>query len=159
MIVPPGFFIRNASARMAVTKSPEMNSPVPSMKKHRSASPSQAMPMSAFSRSTAAVTSARFSSSNGLASWFGKVPSMSMQSDVTVHGSRANNFGATAPAMPLPPSSTTLNGLMLPTSTNDNTLSMYSSAMSRDVRVPMLRTPIGVDAGGGSVPDVIMSRI
>ena len=29
-------------------KSPEMNSPLPSMKKQRSASPSQAMPMSAF---------------------------------------------------------------------------------------------------------------
>ena len=33
-----------------MTKSPAMNSPVPSMKKQRSASPSQAMPMSAFSR-------------------------------------------------------------------------------------------------------------
>ena len=49
MIVAPGCFSRNASASSAVMKSPEMNSPVPSMKKQRSASPSQAMPMSAFS--------------------------------------------------------------------------------------------------------------
>ena len=49
MIVEPGCFSRNASASSAVMKSPEMNSPVPSMKKQRSASPSQAMPMSAFS--------------------------------------------------------------------------------------------------------------
>ena len=33
-------------------KSPGMNSPLPSMKKQRSASPSQAMPMSAFWRMT-----------------------------------------------------------------------------------------------------------
>ena len=49
MIVAPGNFRRNASASSAVMKSPETNSPAPSMKKHRSASPSQAMPMSAFS--------------------------------------------------------------------------------------------------------------
>ena len=91
MIVAPGVFSRNASASSAVMKSPEMNSPLPSMKKQRSASPSQAMPMSAFSRSTAAVMSARFSSSSGLASWFGNVPSTSMQSDVTWHGRRSKS--------------------------------------------------------------------
>ena len=53
-------------------KSPEMNSPVPSMKKQRSASPSQAMPMSAFSAITRSTMSRRFSSISGLASWFGK---------------------------------------------------------------------------------------
>src|SRR5207244_3258284 len=46
MIVEPGCFSRNASASRAVMKSPGMNSPAPSMKKQRSASPSQAMPMS-----------------------------------------------------------------------------------------------------------------
>ena len=101
-----------------------MNSPLPSMKKQRSASPSQAMPMSAFSRSTAAVMSARFSSSSGLASWFGNVPSTSMQSDVTWQGRRSKSCGATRPAMPLPPSRTTLNGLIDPTSMNDSTFSM-----------------------------------
>ena len=50
MTVAPGCFSRNASASRAVTKSPEMNSPLPSMKKQRSASPSHAMPMSAFCR-------------------------------------------------------------------------------------------------------------
>ena len=38
-------------------KSPAMNSPLPSMKKQRSASPSQAMPMSAFCLITSAVMS------------------------------------------------------------------------------------------------------
>ena len=55
MIVEPGCFIRNASASSAVMKSPAMNSPVPSRKKQRSASPSQAMPASAPS----AITSLR----------------------------------------------------------------------------------------------------
>src|SRR5438067_9460142 len=41
-----------SSARSAVTKSPETNSPAPVMKKHRSASPSQAMPTSAFCATT-----------------------------------------------------------------------------------------------------------
>src|SRR5882672_2647329 len=52
MIVAPGYFSRNAWARSAVMKSPETNSPVPSMKKQRSASPSQAMPTSARSATT-----------------------------------------------------------------------------------------------------------
>src|SRR4026208_1732927 len=59
MIVSPGDFIRKLSASSAVTKSPEMNSPLPSMKKHRSASPSQAIPMSAFCRLTSSVISRR----------------------------------------------------------------------------------------------------
>jgi hypothetical protein len=42
----------SASASSAVTKSPGTNSPFSSMKKQRSASPSQAMPRSAFSAST-----------------------------------------------------------------------------------------------------------
>ena len=72
MTVAPGCFSRNASASSAVMKSPEMNSPVPSMKKQRSASPSHAMPMSAFSAITRSTMSRRFSSMSGLASWFGK---------------------------------------------------------------------------------------
>src|SRR5690242_3202545 len=48
-MVLPGSLLSAASASSAVMKSPEMNSPVPSMKKQRSASPSQAIPMSAFS--------------------------------------------------------------------------------------------------------------
>ena len=72
MTVAPGYFSRNASASSAVMKSPETNSPAPSMKKQRSASPSQAMPMSAFSATTRSTMSRRFSSMSGLASWFGK---------------------------------------------------------------------------------------
>ena len=86
MIVAPGCFSRNASASSAVTKSPEMNSPLPSMKKQRSASPSQAMPMSAFCRIDFLVMSRRFSSISGLASWFGNVPSISKQSLVVRAG-------------------------------------------------------------------------
>src|ERR1700726_1362821 len=47
MIVACGCFSRNASASRAVMKSPETNSPVPSMKKQRSASPSHGIPISA----------------------------------------------------------------------------------------------------------------
>ena len=49
-------------------KSPLMNSPLPSMKKQRSASPSHAMPMSACSAMTRSTMSRRFSSMSGLAS-------------------------------------------------------------------------------------------
>ena len=48
MIFAPGCFSRMSSARSAVTKSPGTNSPVSSMKKQRSASPSKAAPRSAF---------------------------------------------------------------------------------------------------------------
>ena len=48
------------------------------MKNTRSASPSQAMPMSAFSAFTRSTMSWRFSSMSGFASWFGNVPSTSM---------------------------------------------------------------------------------
>jgi hypothetical protein len=46
MTFSPGDLLSAASARSAVMKSPAMNSPLPSMKKQRSASPSHAMPMS-----------------------------------------------------------------------------------------------------------------
>jgi hypothetical protein len=52
MIVPPGSFSSIERARSAVTKSPGTNSPLSSTKKHRSASPSKAMPRSARSAST-----------------------------------------------------------------------------------------------------------
>ena len=93
------------------------------MKKTRSASPSQAMPMSAFSALTRSTMSRRFSSMSGLASWFGKVPSTSMHRPVVRQGSLPKSRGATMPAMPLPASSTTLNGLMIDGSMNDSTFS------------------------------------
>ena len=102
-------------------KSPAMNSPLPSMKKQRSASPSQAIPMSALSRITRSTMSRRFSSMSGLASWFGNVPSTSKHSVVSLHGSSAKSLGATIPAIPLPASRTTLNGLMIEGSMNDST--------------------------------------
>ena len=56
-------------------KSPSTNSPSPSMKKQRSASPSHAMPRSAPSLRTFSITKRRFSGSSGLGSWSGNSPS------------------------------------------------------------------------------------
>ena len=56
---------------------------------------------------------------SGLASWLGNVPSTSKHSRVVRQGRRSKSFGATSPAMPLPASSTTLNGLMIDGSMND----------------------------------------
>ena len=58
------------------------------MKKQRSASPSHAMPMSAFSATTRSTMCARFSSMSGLDSWLGNVPSTSMHIGITWQGSR-----------------------------------------------------------------------
>ena len=105
-------------------KSPAMNSPLPSMKKH---AVGVAVPGNAdvgLLLITSAVMSRRFSSISGLASWFGKVPSTSKHSRVVLQGSRSNSRGATMPATPLPASSTTLNGLSDCSSTNDSTCSM-----------------------------------
>jgi hypothetical protein len=75
MIFAPDSFSRMDSARSAVTKSPGTKSPVSSTKKQRSASPSNAMPRSAFSSVTLRTMNSRFSGSSGFGSWFGKVPS------------------------------------------------------------------------------------
>ena len=70
--------------------------------------------MSAFSAITRSVMSRRFSSISGLASWFGNVPSTSKQSVVSFFvGMCLKSSGATRPAIPLPASSTTLNGLRI----------------------------------------------
>ena len=58
-------------------------SPRSSMTKQRSASPSNASPMSAPCSTTAACRSRRFSGSSGFASWFGNVPSSSKYSGTT----------------------------------------------------------------------------
>ena len=63
---------------------------------------------------------------SGLASWFGKRPSdVEAESSSTRQGRRSNSVGATRPPMPLPASSTTLNGLTIDGSMNDMTWSMY----------------------------------
>ena len=153
MIVDPGCFMSAASASRAVMKSPAMNSPLPSMKKQRSASPSHAMPTSAPWRTTSATMSARFSSSSGLASWFGNVPSTSKHSFVVRHGRRSNRCGATRPAMPLPASSTVVKSWITVGSMNPITCSTYGAMTSSDVTVPR------VAAGAGSDPVSIISRI
>ena len=67
-IVAPGYFLSIDSAISAVMKSPSTNSPVSSTKKHRSASPSQAMPSSAFCRLTSEMMNSRFSGRSGFGS-------------------------------------------------------------------------------------------
>ena len=59
------------------------------------------------------------------------MPSISKQSLVVLQGSRSNSCGATSPAMPLPASRTTLNGLMIDGSMNDITFSTYCGRMLR----------------------------
>src|SRR3954464_3759764 len=76
----PGTFSSTDAASSAVRKSPGTNSPEPSMKKQRSASPSQAMPRSAPVSRTLAMMNSRFSGSSGLGSgggtgsWGGEPP-------------------------------------------------------------------------------------
>ena len=74
MIVAPGSLARIDSASSAVRKSPGTNSPWSSMKKQRSASPSQAIPSSAPRSSTVSMISLRFSGSSGFGSWPGNSP-------------------------------------------------------------------------------------
>ncbi len=71
----PGVFSRIDAASRAVRKSPGTNSPWLSMKKQRSASPSQAMPRSACVSRTFLMMNSRFSGSSGLGSWSGNSPS------------------------------------------------------------------------------------
>ena len=99
--------------------------------------------------------SRRFSSMSGLASWFGKRPSISKHSRVVRQGSRSNSFGATSPPMPLPASSTTLNGLMTAGSMNDITCSTYGV---EHVLRASTRAAARRPAAAG-VPSAIMSRM
>ena len=94
MIFAPGFFSSINSARSAVTKSPGTNSPVSSMKKQRSASPSKAAPRSALSSSTLPITNSRFSGRSGFGSWFGNVPSGSKKYGTGSIGIRSRTGGS-----------------------------------------------------------------
>ena len=80
------------------------------MKKQRSASPSQAMPRSAFSATTRSRISRLFSSSSGFGSWLGNVPSTSKYISTQSSAVPANTSGASLPATPLAASMTTLYG-------------------------------------------------
>ena len=90
-------------------KSPAMNSPAPSIKKHRSASPSHAMPMSARMASTALddVGAILFDERIGLV-----VRKRAVHFETEPWrpaGSRSKSGGAMNPATPLPASRTTFN--------------------------------------------------
>ena len=155
MIVAPRCLIRNASASSAVMKSPAMNSPLPSMKKQRSASPSQAMPMSARLGhhpldDVAAVLlderdwprgSGTCRRSRSTAGWSGRAA-----------GRRA--AARPAPPMPLPASSTTLNGLISGrVDERQHVLDVVVDHVGRST------VPRAARTAAGMVPPTIMSRM
>ena len=76
-IVAPGSFSSTPTATIAVVVEPESRSPCSSTRNTRSASPSNARPMSAPISSTRARRSRWFSGWIGSAGWFGNVPSSS----------------------------------------------------------------------------------
>ena len=101
-----------------MTKSPGTNSPSASMKKQRSASPSQAMPRSAPSATTRSRISRLFSSRSGLGEWLGNVPSTSKYIGTQSRAVPSKTSGASLPATPLAASMTTLYGRNAVTSTS-----------------------------------------
>ena len=102
MIVAPGSLASSRAAISAVSTLGLTSSPRSSTRKHRSASPSKARPMSAPVSITCACRSTRLAGSIGLASWFGKVPSSSKYSgshvdvEAAEHGRRGEPGHAVA---------------------------------------------------------------
>ena len=88
-------------------KSPGTNSPVSSMKKQRSASPSKAAPRSAPSSRTLPITNSRFSGRSGFGSWFGNEPSGSKKYGTGSIGIRSRTGGIMTPPIPFAASITT----------------------------------------------------
>lgn len=76
----------------------------------RSPSPSKPMPISALVVLTFLIRACMLWSSSGFASWFGKLPSGSQYSSVTIAPSLRRSSGMNGPAAPLPASITTLSG-------------------------------------------------
>ena len=132
----PGTRASIDSARSAVMKSPGTNSPVSSMKKQRSASPSHAMPRSARCSRTFPITNCRFSSRSGFGWWLGNVPSGSMQNEIGSIGSFGKTGASIVPAIPFAPSRTTRSGDTLSMSISDSTFSPNASSTSRRPRTP-----------------------
>ncbi len=111
-------------------KSPSQNSPPPSMKKQRSASPSQAIPRSAPLARTRSMISRRFSSSSGFGSWSGNSPSGSKYISSSSSPSLARIGPTIGPAIPLPPSTTTFIGATRAGSMKESAWARNSSQMS-----------------------------
>ena len=125
-----------------------------STKKQRSASPSQAMPRSAFSASTRATRSRRFSSSRGSAGWLGKVPSSSKYRRVVSSGSRSKIARAPTAPMPFAVSSTSFSRGMRETSTKDRQWSAYSSLSAATSSAPVGGASVGVAVGHEPLADL-----
>ena len=112
------------TATIAATADGETGLPFSSITKQRSASPSKASPISAFSDKTFFCRSTRFLGSRGFASWFGKVPSSSKYIGIISIGNFAkpafvpSTAGAVRPPIPLAASMTTLRGFIFSSDTN-----------------------------------------
>ncbi len=111
-------------------KSPSQNSPLPSMKKQRSASPSQAIPRSAPVARTRSMIIRRFSSSSGFGSWSGNSPSGTKYISSSSSGSCSRIGPTIGPAIPLPPSTTTFIGFTLAGSMKESAWARNSSQTS-----------------------------
>ena len=145
-------------------KSPSQNSPEPSMKKQRSASPSQAMPRSAPVERTRSMIIRRFSSSSGFGSWSGNSPFGSKYIFSSSSGIFSRIGPTIGPPMPLPPSTTTFIGLTAPTSMklsawrrNSSQMSTSSSspppgASPRPPSISAFTSPIPASPESGSAP-------
>ena len=98
MMLAPGSRLGIDLATSAVTIEPLTSCPRSSIRNTRSASPSNASPMSAPCCRTAARRSRWFSGSIGSAGWFGNVPSSSAKRWCSSNGSRSKTAGADEPA-------------------------------------------------------------
>ena len=108
-MVAPGLAFNSRTAINAVSAEGFTKSPFSSIKKQRSASPSNAKPISAFSFLTRFCRAFKFSGSIGFASWFGKFPSSSKYIGTKSIFNFSITAGAVNPAMPFPASITTFN--------------------------------------------------
>ncbi len=106
------------------------------MKKQRSASPSHAMPRSAFFSTTSRMMNSRFSGRRGLGSWSGKLPSGFQYVVIRSSPSFSSSGPTIGPAMPLPPSQTTRSGLMALASITPSACSWKSSKISTSSVLP-----------------------
>ena len=141
MIVVPWPLASSRTATSAVIADGLTGSPRSSTTNTRSASPSNASPMSAPCSRTAACRSTRLAGSSGLASWLGKEPSSSKYSGTISRGSPERTTGTVCPPMPLPASTTTFSGRMPERSTSPCRCAAYPARTSLWVTSP---TPLGL---------------
>ena len=107
-----------------------MKSPLESKKKHRSKSPSHAIPRSAECSTTAFDVISLFSGNKGFGIPFGNVPSGSFCILVNLRGSFSSSKSNVGPAQPFPEFVTMCMGLIVFGSMNSKSFSIYSAFIS-----------------------------